>query len=82
MCFFLNHVKKINKNWIFGWWDCGTIQQDWPNLEIQAAGVASLDYDRISISKIADEALQEESFWGNLDADLQYWTRPLRPIQV
>ncbi|ONK72990.1 uncharacterized protein A4U43_C04F25780 [Asparagus officinalis] len=53
-------------------------------LPTQVAGGTSIDWtqkDRFSFPNVSTDALQEESFWENLDADLQYWTRPLRPVQ-
>lgn len=29
-----------------------------------------------------DGAVEDETFWAEMDADLSYWTRPLRPVQV
>ncbi|KAJ6798431.1 DAR GTPase 3, chloroplastic [Iris pallida] len=48
-------------------------------------GGASLDWsqkEQINFSTIPSEiSASEESFWRDLDADMAYWTRPLRPVQ-
>jgi hypothetical protein len=38
--------------------------------------------ERLGLSRYADEESNEDMFWETLDADLQYWTRGLRPVQV
>ncbi|KQK06092.1 DAR GTPase 3, chloroplastic isoform X1 [Brachypodium distachyon] len=37
--------------------------------------------ERLGLSRYADEESKEDIFWETLDADLQYWTRSLRPVQ-
>ncbi|XP_073013892.1 DAR GTPase 3, chloroplastic isoform X2 [Typha latifolia] len=37
--------------------------------------------ERTNLPIYARKGFQEESDWENLDADLHYWTRPLRPVQ-
>nr|XP_015639855.1 DAR GTPase 3, chloroplastic isoform X2 [Oryza sativa Japonica Group] len=37
--------------------------------------------ERLSHSLYANEDYDKEMFWDNLDADLRYWTRSLRPVQ-
>uniref|UniRef100_A0A0D3G800 G domain-containing protein n=1 Tax=Oryza barthii TaxID=65489 RepID=A0A0D3G800_9ORYZ len=37
--------------------------------------------ERLSHSLYANEDYDKEMFWENLDADLRYWTRSLRPVQ-
>uniref|UniRef100_M8C0U5 Ribosome biogenesis GTPase A n=1 Tax=Aegilops tauschii TaxID=37682 RepID=M8C0U5_AEGTA len=37
--------------------------------------------ERLGLSRYADEESREDVFWETLDADLQYWTRSLRPVQ-
>uniref|UniRef100_A0ACD5U1F8 Uncharacterized protein n=1 Tax=Avena sativa TaxID=4498 RepID=A0ACD5U1F8_AVESA len=37
--------------------------------------------ERLGLSRYADEESNEDMFWETLDADLQYWTRGLRPVQ-
>ncbi|XP_072950473.1 DAR GTPase 3, chloroplastic isoform X2 [Typha angustifolia] len=37
--------------------------------------------EKTNLPIYARKGFQEESDWENLDADLRYWTRPLRPVQ-
>ncbi|CAM0955386.1 unnamed protein product [Alopecurus aequalis] len=37
--------------------------------------------ERLGLSRYADEESKEDMFWDTLDADLQYWSRGLRPVQ-
>ncbi|KAF0928252.1 hypothetical protein E2562_038989 [Oryza meyeriana var. granulata] len=39
------------------------------------------DKERLGHSLYANEESSREMFWENLDADLRYWTRSLRPVQ-
>nr|CAD1818125.1 unnamed protein product [Ananas comosus var. bracteatus] len=48
------------------------------------AGGTSLTWsqkEKINLANDSREGLWEECDWQNLDADLHYWTRPLRPVQ-
>ena len=38
--------------------------------------------ERLGLLQYADDEFKEESYWETLDADLRYWTRSLRPVQV
>lgn len=51
----------------------------------QIAGGTTLTWsqkEKINLANDSREGLWEECDWQNLDADLHYWTRPLRPVQV
>ncbi|XP_078433912.1 GTP-binding family protein [Wolffia australiana] len=48
------------------------------------AGGMSIGWDqreRINLISAPGNVLVEEDFWSQLDSDLYYWTKPLRPVQ-